>query len=445
MSQIQLKTSSIKEVPLQSYEKDFTFIVNGDKFHTSKIESDLLSSKINQIHINDPTFNTFIVNTRTRGDFSNLFRLFNFSTLQISEDEIEFLIEVFEILGTEHISINNTKQLEELTIDNVFSQLKKHSKHNGFFKQEFETEIEFISSHMNEIIEKHDEELFNLDFQTIIDIIDNDHIRLKDEDQLLKFINELYKRDRSFSILYENVLFLNVSIESIDEFISIFNIDDISTNTWINLRERLRIECNEKQNKSGDRYIKVEKETKNEENKLNLNANKITIPFNGNNEFSGIISYLREKSNQNIENVINVTSSSIYENNQNFNPFKAVLFEETAKDFGSGNYENSWICIDFKEHRIKPTHYTVRSGKNYSNRPRSWVIECSNDNNRWEILDEENNNTIFNDFLISHTFQINKQDTNEYRYIRMRNTGYDSNGSSYFLFINSIEFYGELN
>lgn len=58
MCQIQ-KTSSI-QVPLRSYEKDFTFIVNCNEFRTRKIEPDLLSSKISQIHINDSAFETFI-------------------------------------------------------------------------------------------------------------------------------------------------------------------------------------------------------------------------------------------------------------------------------------------------------------------------------------------------------------------------------------------------
>ena len=53
MATFQLKTSSIEEVPLQSYNKEFTFIVNGEEFYTSKVESDLLSAKINKIHLND--------------------------------------------------------------------------------------------------------------------------------------------------------------------------------------------------------------------------------------------------------------------------------------------------------------------------------------------------------------------------------------------------------
>ena len=62
-NQIQLKPLSILQVPLYSYQKDFTFIVNGEEFKTSRIFSDLISSKISQMHSNDPTFDTFYINT----------------------------------------------------------------------------------------------------------------------------------------------------------------------------------------------------------------------------------------------------------------------------------------------------------------------------------------------------------------------------------------------
>lgn len=43
MSNNQLKASSICDVPFQSHTNDFTFIVNGKEFQTSKLQSDLLS------------------------------------------------------------------------------------------------------------------------------------------------------------------------------------------------------------------------------------------------------------------------------------------------------------------------------------------------------------------------------------------------------------------
>lgn len=60
---MRLNSSSIMKVPLRFYQDDFTFIVNGEEFKTSRIFSDLISSKISQMHSNDPTFDTFYINT----------------------------------------------------------------------------------------------------------------------------------------------------------------------------------------------------------------------------------------------------------------------------------------------------------------------------------------------------------------------------------------------
>lgn len=46
IDQFQLLTSSILNIPLQDYEKKFTFIVNGQKFKTSIFIAELLSPVI---------------------------------------------------------------------------------------------------------------------------------------------------------------------------------------------------------------------------------------------------------------------------------------------------------------------------------------------------------------------------------------------------------------
>lgn len=50
-NQIQLKYSSIASVPIQTYKQDFTFVVNGEEFVTSRLISDLLSPKISNMHL----------------------------------------------------------------------------------------------------------------------------------------------------------------------------------------------------------------------------------------------------------------------------------------------------------------------------------------------------------------------------------------------------------
>ena len=61
---IKLLKDSILQVSLKNYEPEFTFIVNNDKYQTSKIVADLLSTQISQIHTKLKTENYFL-NTDT--------------------------------------------------------------------------------------------------------------------------------------------------------------------------------------------------------------------------------------------------------------------------------------------------------------------------------------------------------------------------------------------
>ena len=94
---MQLNPSTILNVPIETYPNDFTFIVNGQKFKTSRLVSDLLSPKISHIHANDPTYDTFTIDTSNHGNFDNILKLVNFKEVNYPEKEIPFISEVIEI------------------------------------------------------------------------------------------------------------------------------------------------------------------------------------------------------------------------------------------------------------------------------------------------------------------------------------------------------------
>ena len=435
LSQIQLKTSCVTTVPLQVYNNDFSFIVNGEEFKTSKIISDLLSPVICQIHSNDPIFDTFIINTQERGNFSHILNLLNFKPNNIPNNEIPFFLEIIEILGISSIEYQCPKESTEITIDNVFTLLKQHEKHPQFYHNRFSSEIEFISSHFSELCEDKEEELTKLSIDTLIKILSNENLQLETEDQLLKFSNKLYSNDAKYSILYETVLFENVTSDSMKIFTSIYDMNDLTSSTWNRLSKRLEQDSPNKNEKSSEKNKRYK----------NVKERGIEFQWSDQNEFKGIIHYLREKSNNQIENEINITASTTVNNSECYQPRCVVLFEDQQHFFHSQNVENNWLCFDFKEKRVIPTHYTVRSYPSGANahHPKTWVIEGSNDNSSWDKIDEEVNCAHLNGLNVSHTFEMNKQNSNEYKYIRMRLTG--PNWANYnYLMVDSFEIYGRL-
>lgn len=375
--QLKLKTSSVLQLSLQSYSNDFSFIVNGEEFKTSRVISDLLSPCISKIHLNDPTFNRITINTQNQGHFSYILNLINFEINNIPNDEIPFLSEIIKFLGNENIEIDNEAINNEITSDNVFLLLKKHEKFLQFYSKFYQNEIDFIAANFFELADTHENDLLTLSKETLFNVIDNIHFQLKDEDQLIKLINKLYSKDSTFSELFEKVVFENVSISTMKEFIDIYDVNDITNETWNSISKRLVFEIKTNEIINEKRYKK--KKTRG-----------IEIFKKENEDFNGIINYLRKKESGSIEDFIDITSSSLI--GEGAHQRNAILYEDKNKFFETKDLSNSWICFEFKKNSIILNGYTIRSVKSTSdNHPRNWVIECSNDKKSWEILDKQEN------------------------------------------------------
>ena len=87
-------------------------------------------------------------------------------------------------------------------------------------------------------------------------IIDNKKLLLENEDELLQTINDLYLINRKYSFCYQYVDFVNVEVSSINNFVSIFNADDITTNSWISIVQRLQQKVDQENEKTSKHKLK---------------------------------------------------------------------------------------------------------------------------------------------------------------------------------------------
>ena len=281
-----------------------------------------------------------------------------------------------------------------------------------------------------------------LSMSTLANILNNNKLQLEDEDQLIKFVNEICKEnDDTFSNLYEFVKFENASSEVMKEFVYLYNIDNMNSKVWLCICSRLikDIENNDNNNNNDDDDDKNNNRYTQNSKKVNKNE----ISFSEKNEFNGIFNYLRNKTSNNIESAINITASSIY--SSSYHPKDVTYFDDKNKFFISQNMQNSWICFDFKEYRVIPTAYTIRTTTSSfagNCHPKSWIIEGSVDNESWETIDNVNNCSYLNGFGCTHTFTINKERSKEFKLIRMKQIS--SHSSVNFFYINSFELYGKL-
>jgi hypothetical protein len=122
----------------------------------------------------------------------------------------------------------------------------------------------------------------------------------------------------------------------------------------------------------------------------------------------------------------------------------------TDASFVSADHPNQSIGYDFKENqRIAPTHYVVRSVPAWpvkSHHLRSWVIEVSKDRsneNSWVEIDRRESNQDLNGPGILQLFAISYPPDEEFRCIRLRQTGVN-HARSNILGVSAFEVFGQL-
>lgn len=184
-------------------------------------------------------------------------------------------------------------------------------------------------------------------------------------------------------------------------------------------------------------------------NKTRNGKSERTFEFDGNSNhrFEGIIFNLSTKSGGNVSDkgIVDVTASAIYSDKL---PKNAVDFDSNNYFKSSSSGGRAWLKYDFKDKKIRPTHYSIRTRSDSdSQNPRTWAIEVSNTDqeNDWRTIDTKTNVSSVSKRNQSDTFEIStKLTSNEsYRYIRFRHTDQTS-GNCGNLVISSLEYFGDL-
>jgi hypothetical protein len=180
----------------------------------------------------------------------------------------------------------------------------------------------------------------------------------------------------------------------------------------------------------------------------------------------GIIAHLTRECGGNVHDrhVVDVTCGSFEKETQGANPHSGAWNNDPtwaakkAADLETDSYfqsacrtknednphtRNNWICYNFKERRIVPTHYTIRT---YHGAPghehlKSWLVETSADGETWREVAREEDNKQLNGSRFTGTFPV--AGGGECRFIRLVNIGRNHFANDQ-LVISSWEIFGSL-
>ncbi|KAK8842881.1 hypothetical protein M9Y10_025747 [Tritrichomonas musculus] len=430
-----LSSNSLKNLPLDKYEKNFTFIVNTKRYQTSRVIADLLSPLIRKLHYTDPTISEYAIDMTTMNTnsdendyFTEFLSLSDFQKSSIEQNRQKFYLHYFYKLGNidEYFRLQ-PEYLKTIDIENVLDRLQSFSKMNIEYKETSNTlssvfgqMIQYASEHFEEVDK---EKMKSLPNEIIEEITRNQNLKLNKEDSLLEFILSLCENDHSHSNLFENVLFCNVSEETLEKFVNEFDVDQINSQIFQSICKRFFM--NKNKNENENRYL-----------------NNCFKP-NEIEDFNGILRYLTNKTGGNIHDngTIEISSNSICSDASLYHPKNSVDYQNNNIYHSKQSKKDAYIRFDFKDRSIQVSSYSIQSAPGNNVHLKNWVIEGSEDGQKWQEIDHRSNNSELNGLGLKSRFDVNNPQMKFYRYLQLRQTGeawYDWIGFAF------IEFYGKL-
>lgn len=326
---------------------------------------------------------------------------------------IEFGLKKFGFLNkTKSMSLTHLIQFRKTLLELGYSYIVEnmYDMISASFIDIFneETKIDFLS------------ELKKMDKNELDQIFGSKNLQIKSEDWLFEIITNLGK---DFYFLYDYIEMQYLSVDNIRKLIN--NIDQyeipLHKPLWSSICRRLIIDVST--------IIK------------SSNPRQKSFPFIDCKDW--IFNYLQKEKNENVytSKIIDVKISD-----KNGGDIKNLFDNSKTTFLKVTDQVNSYIIIDFKDKKVNLTKYYFSVPVEKSNwkedRPKSWLIEVSNDREEWITVDSRMNDYSLTGFGKFNTFTISNKSKDFYRYVRIKEI-IGQNGN-HRLLLSEVEFYGKI-
>ena len=395
-----LPANGLKNAAVLAIEPDFEFIVGDKKYPCSSFFAEFISPAVAEIRSKDPSIKSFKIDVEDPNNYFELvIQLMNGNEIEANIPQSVFLRNIGEILQNDEIVdafsfVNNN----HLTTKNVIPTLLEKQQYNINISKE----TEFIAKHFFSIDE---DELMLLDKETLLHILSNKILIITNEDSLYQFITKLIDRKGpEYTDFLNYVRYENISFDNAQSFLKYLTIDVIRKNpdVWKSLQKRMLLPS-ESFELNMNRYIHCE----------------IQIPYHSD-PFQGIFSFMTKILGKNPIEAKMVEVTQLY-NECTIPPSALIDYKQQQAKWYLSEYENSWICFDFKNAKVAMNAYSISSGKDssYWEYPVSFTWEGSQDGKSWTDIDVKDLNTEMGGNEMTHTWFLHETSP-LYRYIRFR-------------------------
>jgi hypothetical protein len=228
---------------------------------------------------------------------------------------------------------------------------------------------------------------------------------------------------------------LNTRMGTVERRVSLLNekFDGAISHSWSEVRTRLSL-CEQQLKPISPAPVLPE------------SIKEVQCPLKEDKSLDGIISYLTRKHGGNVHDkgIVAITSKSVRVNTSPFSAgpvrvdysLRKIADLTTKALFVSGLAPDQWVCWDFRDMRLRPTHYTIGSCH-----LKSWVVESSLDFVNWTEIDRKTDNKDLKEKSSIASFAVSN--SAEGRYLRLTQTGRTHNGAT-MLIMCAFEIFGTL-
>jgi hypothetical protein len=393
-----LSSAAIQTIVTDKIEGEFEFLFGSQKYNCPRMMAEFLSARVRLSHSVDPSIAEYFVETSDLNDEFQLFLSLGFgSTIRVTKDNLDFFVCLSRELGNSDFYIS---LIDHFDTPFIVSQIGDSITLDLFSEALFGC----LSSNFCGLAWS---EFDAIPVSVLFHILSYDLLRISSEDDLFWYISSRICSDPEYFDLLQLVHFEYISSECVSCFLSAVP-DSIDRRFWESISLRL----------------------------ISQVAHEVEFPLNEPRSLNGIISYLTQKHGGNVHDtgIVTITASDMDDDPRYTRKNVADLTFESQ--FISKDHPGQWVCWDFHEMRVRPTHYTITAGW-----LKSWVVESSLDGEAWTETHRKTDDEDFRGMLGTASFAVLK--SAECRFIRLTQTG-----KSYFgydqLAIWACEFFGTL-
>jgi hypothetical protein len=344
---------------------DFSFIIGSARYECPWFLADFLSPKVGKLHSLDSYISELVIETEgAEPHFADFMSGCLSGHLVFGDSEQS----IFALLARE---LGNFELYSSILSGGANAEMLSNLSSMDVRGSEVEIrsmeDIESFACHFHELPTWI---LDTISVDALAEILSHPKLQIKDEDSVLDYLSSHWNSNRAYFPLVEFVYFEFLSPGKVQEFVdaSFGFFGDMNVGIWRSVASRLI------------HTVGVRK------NPRCVNSGQIVIPFVPESN-RGIIAYLKAQAGESIheKNIVTVSARTFH---TNFPPEN--LIKDNHQFYNSlSATPDQWVCFDFQERRIIPTHYVVTTYHWADFNPQSWVIETSMDGTTWKEVDRK--------------------------------------------------------